>query len=472
MYNRFVMNNKMTSTERHAVISLSLIMALRMIGLFMIMPVFALYAQGLPHATPFLIGLALGIYGLTQALLQIPFGVLSDHLGRRPIIALGLIFFAGGSLLAAFSHSIYTVIIGRALQGSGAIGSALMALLADLTQEEQRTTAMAIAGMTIGISFALAMIIGPLLTQWLPFQSLFGVAFVFSLLAIFILYTYTPKPRQLAWHPETEPELKLFWTVLKNKELLRLNSGIFFLHALLTASFIALPLSLHQFLGWQGSRQWMLYVPTLLLAFVFSFACIGQAEKKKQVKYYFLGAILGLASAETVLWLFPKQLVVTIIGLILFFSSFSLLEAFLPSLISRTAPPRRKGTALGLYSCMQFLGIFMGGLLGGILYQHFGLLAIYQFCLTLSLLWLSIAYKMASPRYLMTHILKLTRNSDKQGALPSWEELTRQLQQIPGIADITIIAEEQMAYLKIEKKALTHPDFLRIEKLLQHPPKQ
>ncbi len=455
----------MTATERRAITSLSLIMALRMIGLFMIVPIFSLYAKDLQAATPFLLGLAMGIYGLTQAVLQIPFGLLSDHLGRRPLIVLGLLLFALGSLIAALTDSIYGMILGRALQGGGAIGSTLMALMADLTQEENRTKAMAICGMTIGLSFALAIILGPLLTQWFNFHSLFWLAFIFSFMAIFILYTWTPTPQRLGWHPETEPEIKLFVALLKNKELLRLNSGIFFLHAILTASFVVLPLHLKNFLGWQGNEQWMLYIPSLVFGFIISLLFIVIAEKKRSVKPYFLGGIAGLGLAEALLWLFPRQLLPSLAGLAIFFTAFSLLEAFLPSLVSRTASAARKGTALGLYSCSQFMGIFSGGVLGGWLYQHYGLLQIYLLCLGLALLWLGIAYRMIPPRYLTTCILRLAGSLETPGRLGTWPELAKQLQRIPGITEVTFLPEEKIAYLKVESKTLSDPEFLRIQQL-------
>lgn len=460
----------MTATEKRAVTSLSLIMALRMIGLFMIIPIFALYAKQLYGATPLLIGVALGVYGITQALLQVPFGLLSDHLGRRRIILLGLLLFALGSMIAALSSSIYGIILGRALQGGSAIGSTIMAMIADFTREEQRTKAMAISGMTIGLSFALAIVIGPLLAQWLPFQNLFWLALMFSFIAILILYAWVPQPAALSWHPETEPELKLFFTLLKNPDLLRLNSGIFFLHTIFTASFVVLPISLNTYLSWQGQDQWKLYLPILCIAFALSLLFIVIAEKQRQVKPYFLAAIIVLTIAEIFLWLFTQNLLLSIIGLSLFFTAFSLLEAFLPSLVSRTAPAARKGTAMGLYSCSQFLGIFVGGVLGGWLYQNYGLLAVYPFCLALGLLWFGISYRMNPPRYLMTRTLKLAALLDTHEQVRSWPELAQQLQSIPGVAEITFHPEEKVAYLKVESKALQHPDFLRIEQLLHHPP--
>lgn len=456
------MNIPLTATEKRAISSLSMIMALRMIGLFMIVPLFALYAKELQGATPLLIGLALGIYGIVQASLQIPFGALSDRFGRRRIITLGLLLFALGSLIAALSSSIEGVILGRALQGGGAIGGALMAMMADLTREEQRTKAMAISGMTIGFSFAMAIVVGPVLVQWLPIQDLFWLAFGFSLLGLLILYLWVPTISNGPWQRGTESELQRFLALLKNPDLLRLNSGIFFLHAIFTASFVALPISFSHILGWSSQRQWQLYLPALLIAFALSLVLIVLAEKQRRVKSYFLGGILALALSEILLGLFPSQWLGSALGLCLFLTAFSLLEAFLPSLVSRTAPSSCKGTAMGLYSCSQFLGIFVGGLLGGWLYEHLGLLSIFPFSLALSLLWFTLAYRMAPPRHLITRIFKIQ--------LSSWPELARELQSIPGIAEMTFHPEEKQAYLKVDKHTLQHPDFLRIEQLLQHPP--
>jgi MFS family permease len=321
---------KMTSREKHAVMSLSMIMILRMVGLFMVLPVFALYAEQLPGATATLVGLALGIYGLTQALCQIPFGAISDHYGRKPIILAGLLLFSLGSLIAALAHSIIPLIIGRALQGIGAIGSTLLAMIADFTREEQRTKSMAFAGMSIGLSFALAMLIGPLLMKWLSVGELFYLAVIFSLIAIFILYVCVPEAPQATWHRDTEPELKSFINILKEPELIKLNSGIFILHALFTANFIVIPISLQTYNGFAADQQWLIYLPTLIIAFLGSFLCMGIAEKKRQLKRYFIASIVVLGMAELLLWTMPSNLPLTLLGLGLFFGGFSLLEAFLP----------------------------------------------------------------------------------------------------------------------------------------------
>lgn len=385
---------KMTSTERRAIVSLSIIMSLRMLGLFMVLPVFALYAANLKGATPLLIGLSIGIYGLTQALLQIPLGALSDRVGRKSVIIFGLMIFALGSMLAATSHTIVMIILGRALQGAGAVGSTIMAMIADLTSEKQRTKAMAITGMTIGMSFSLAMIVGPFLTAWINVNGIFWLAVVFAMIAIIILLTLTPTPQHVSWHAESEPELKNFWGLLIHPELRRLNAGIFILHAIFTASFVIVPITLQQLAGLHGNQQWTLYLPILISAFLLTIPCILIAEKKHSLKIFFLGAILLLGIAELLLWIFAHYLLLSAFSLLLFFLAFSLLEAFLPSLVSRTAPPARKGTALGIYSCSQFMGIFVGGTAGGWLYGTVGLIHVYLFCVVLAMVWLVIAFKM------------------------------------------------------------------------------
>lgn len=453
---------KMTLTEQRAIVSLSSIMGLRMIGLFMVLPVFSLYAHQLQGATPTLIGLALGIYGLAQALFQIPFGILSDHFGRKPIILLGLVVFIIGSILAGCAHSISLMMIGRALQGVGAIGSTILALIADLTREDQRTKAMAITGITIGFSFSLAMFIGPVLTQWIPINGLFFLAALFGSIGILILYISVPTPITIRWHRDTEPEFKSFIKLLIAPELAKLNSGIFILHAIFTASFIAIPISINQFIGLSANQQWKIYLPTLLFAFILTLLCVGMAEKKQQLKPYFLGGIATLIIAESLLWSAPHHLIFSALGICLFFAGFSLLEAFLPSLISRTAPAARKGSALGIYSCSQFLGIFVGGVLGGWLYGHFSFSGVYFFCITLALFWFVLALFMQPPRFLIMQMWRVKPLKPCQ-----WEAIAASLQVIPGMMEVTFVAEDGIAYLKMERQTLKDLDFIRLKEQLQ-----
>jgi MFS family permease len=386
----------MTPIERRASWSLAAVMSLRMLGLFMVLPLFSLYANQLQGATPFLIGVSLGIYGLTQALLQIPFGMLSDHVGRRKIITLGLILFIIGSIITALSHTMTGVIIGRALQGTGAVGSTIMAMIADLTRHEQRTKAMAIAGMTIGMSFTLSMMLGPLLASWLSIPGLFWLAAVMSVIAIILLFTVVPIPTHTRFHRETEPSFSDFSSVLFHPLLSKLYFSIFFLHAIFTATFVVVPISLEKMAGLNSHQQWSLYLPLMLVAFILSIPMIIRAEKQKQLKTYFISAICLMGGAEFLWWLFAKNLFLSGLGLLLFLTAFTLLEAFLPSLISKSAPPSRKGTALGIYSCAQFLGIFAGGTLGGWLYGQWSLNVVYLFCVIIVLIWVTMAMKLTT----------------------------------------------------------------------------
>lgn len=386
----------MNALERRSILALSFIMALRMLGLFMVLPLFSLYASTLPDATPWLIGASLGIYGLTQALLQIPFGALSDKIGRKKVIAAGLLIFMAGSLMAAMSHTIWGLFIGRALQGAGAVGGTLLALIADLTREEQRTKAMAVAGMTIGFSFMLSIMLGPLLASWIQVNGIFWLAALFSLIALWLLFAIVPKPEYIT-HNHTSTHN--FFSLLKHQELMRLNLGIFMLHAIFTASFVVIPIALQNMAHLNGQQQWFLYLPILILAFLISVPCLLIAEKWRRVKPFFMGGILLLIVAEFLLWFFASKLLLSAFSLLLFFTAFSLLEAFLPSLVSRTAPKTRKGTALGIYSFSQFFGIFVGGICGGWLYGMFGLTQVNLFCALLAIIWLGVAFHMKNPQY-------------------------------------------------------------------------
>lgn len=390
---------KMTPLERRSVLSLAAIMSLRLLGLFMILPVFSLYAHQLLRSTPLLIGIALGIYGLTQGLFQIPFGMLSDRLGRKPIITFGLMIFALGSLVAGFSHTITGMIIGRALQGAGAIGSTVIAMIADLTRENQRTKAMAINGISIGLSFSLAMMLGPVLAAWIHVSGIFWISTGLSFIALLLLFSIVPNPVHSEWHSDAELDTTQFTKILLNKTLARFNLSVFILHAIFTATFIALPMSLHNINGFDSAQQWKLFLPALIFAFLFSMPCIMRAEKKRQVRTYFWSGIILLLLAE-IIWRYWMHItLVASLGLLLFFMAFTMLEAFLPSLVSRAAPATRKGTAMGIFSCAQFLGIFFGGTVGGWIYGAFNLSGIYLFCIALAITWLLLAFSIQNPQY-------------------------------------------------------------------------
>jgi MFS family permease len=438
----------MTLTERRATFSLAGIYALRMLGLFLILPVFSLYAEDqLSGATPMLTGLAIGAYGLSQAILQIPFGMLSDRFGRKPMIIIGLIIFAAGSAVAALSDSITGVIIGRSLQGAGAIAAVVMALAADLTRETQRTKAMATIGTTIGVSFALALIAGPLLNVWIGVPGIFWLTCVLALASVVLLQAGVPHViKQPVQHVAQSLGVR-FRKVLADGQLMRLNGGIMALHMILIASFVALPLALRD-AGLPAAQHGYLYLPVLLLAIIAMVPFIVVGEKRHRLKQVFLGAIVLLASAELALLFAHASLWAIGVALFVFFTAFNVLEASLPSLVSKLAPPASKGAALGVYSTAQFLGAFLGGLGGGGLYGSYGLAGVFGFCAAVAGLWIVLAWGM-KPRYLRDRILNVGALNSTQA-----EQLSVRLMQVPGVVEAAVIVEEGMAYLKIDSKVL------------------
>lgn len=447
-----------TQTKEHkTVISLASIMAFRMLGLFMILPVFAIGAKNLQNANATLVGIALGIYGLTQALLQLPFSALSDRIGRKPIITVGLILFAVGSIVAALSSSIYGVIVGRALQGAGAIGSTTLALVADLTRDEGRSKAMAVMGLTIGFSFALAMVIGPMINAWFQLSGIFWSTAILAVIGLILLFFAVPNPPKVILHTNTEMDVGRFIPTLKNSQLLRLNLGIFSLHAILTAMFIAIPIALTHVALLPEIQQALLYLSVLALSFIAAFPLIIVSEKKHCVKQIFIGAIVLIFLTEVLLTVLHQSLFEIGALLFLFFTAFTLLEANLPSLISKISPIRNKGTALGIYSTSQFFGIFVGGALGGWIFSAFEIHGLFIFCASLSIVWLIIAYSMKQPPYLTTLILSLPDNNDISN-------LPHSLRNLSGVMEVAIMPEENLVYLKVDKKLINEPELRNLIK--------
>ncbi|MEE8264444.1 MAG: MFS transporter [Gammaproteobacteria bacterium] len=445
----------MTATELRASLTLAVIFFLRMLGLFMILPVFALYADNLEGVTPLLIGIALGVYGLTQAIFQIPFGMLSDHIGRKPIILMGLIIFAAGSGLAAESDTILGIIVGRSLQGAGAIAAAAMALAADLTREEQRTKAMAIIGISIGLAFATALVASPILDAWIGVPGIFWLTVVLAIIAIAVLYLFVPQPVRSRFHrdAETAPgELKI---VLTDTQLLRLDLGILLLHLILTASFVALPLALRNEAGLPASDHWQVYLPVLILSVGIMLPFLILAEKYRAMKQTFAGAVFILMLSLFGLSLWHTTLLGIFLMLLAFFAAFNFLEASLPSLISRTAPADQKGSALGVYSTSQFLGTFIGGALGGWLFGQFGYSGVFLLGAIAAFVWLGVALSMPNLRHLTSHMINVGRITQAQA-----QQLVEQLTQVAGVAEAVVIAEDEVAYLKVDRKALDN-DALR-----------
>jgi MFS family permease len=438
----------MQKQEFRAAVSLAAVFSVRLLGLFMIYPVFAAYARNLAGANPYLIGEALGIYGLTQGLLQIPFGLLSDRLGRKIMIVFGLLLFAAGSAIAALSGSIGGVIVGRALQGSGAVGAVILALVADLTAEENRTKAMALVGITIGASFMVALVAGPIAATFIGVPGIFWLMVALALVGMAITEFVVPNPRRVAVHRDAEAVPALIWGVLRDRELLRLDFGIFALHAMLTASFLVVPGLLGATLNLPVRDQWFVYLPVLLVSVVVMLPAIIVAEKYRRMKGVFVGAVAALAASQLMLYFGAGNLFVLLAALIVFFSAFNVMEASLPSLITKVAPAEAKGTATGVYSSLQFLGIFVGGIVGGLANQHGGSAGVFILTTALALLWLAAAATMAQPSYLTTRLLPIVG-----GRKADAETLAARLRQVPGVAEAVVIADENLAYLKIDSRS-------------------
>ena len=438
----------MERQELRAAGSLAAVFSVRLLGLFMIYPVFAAYARGLNGATPYLIGEALGIYGLTQGLLQIPFGLLSDRVGRKVMIVAGLLLFAAGSGIAAVSTSIGGVIIGRALQGTGAVGAVILALVADLTSEDNRTKAMALVGLSIGASFMIAIVAGPIAANFMGVAGIFWLMVALGLVGIAITRFVVPDPPRLLLHRDAEAVPAMIGAVLRDPQLLRLDYGIFALHAMLTASFLVVPGLLRATVDLPVQRQWIVYLPVLLFSVAVMLPAIIVAERYRRMKAVFVGAVAALVLSQVLLYFGAGNFAAVLAALVIFFSAFNVMEASLPSLITKMAPPDAKGTAMGLYSSLQFLGIFAGGVIGGFAHQRGGDGGVFITTTALALIWLPVAVTMAQPSYLTTRLLPLADGRERDA-----ESLAAKLRQVPGVAEAVVIAEEKLAYLKVDAKA-------------------
>ena len=439
----------MNSLEWRVTASLAAIYAVRMLGLFMILPVFALYAESLPGYTPALVGLAIGIYGLSQAIFQIPLGVLSDRLGRKPVIIGGLLVFAIGSAIAALAHSLWMIVIGRAIQGLGAVAGPTMALAADLTREENRTRIMAIIGMTIGLSFMGGMILGPIISQFAGVPGIFWITMLLALLGIALIILAVPTPEHAVQHRDAGVMKDYLGKALKNIALLRMNAGVFILHLVMTANFLVLPPIFEHDLGLPRAEHWKVYAPVFAGSFLLSIPLIIIAEKRHKIRTLLLASTVVLILAEVGMAMSYEHIGWLLAAFFLFFVGFNFLEAVQPSLVAKYSDVSTKGTAMGIFSSSQFLGIFAGGALGGMVNHTWGTTGVFIFSAIIVGLWLILAIQLPTPTFYTSRLLKL------DPLLFSDKELLRQeLLAVRGVKEVAVVAEEGIAYLKVDKETL------------------
>ncbi len=439
----------MNSLEIRTAYSLSAVFAVRMLGLFMILPILPLFAKELSNATPFLIGLTIGIYGLTQALLQIPLGLLSDHIGRKPVIIGGLAIFAVGSVIAALSNDIYLTIFGRAVQGSGAIAATTMALAADLTREDHRAKVMAFIGMSIGIAFSVAMVVGPLISQFGGLSAVFWTTALLAIMGLLLIIFAVPTPKQTKIHRDAGIIRAFIKPILTQGTLMRMNASVFLLHLLMTANFSVLPLIFRDHLNLETAQHWKIYLPILLVSFLLSIPLIIIAEKHRKIKVIFIIAVLLLITSQVLLGFNPFSFYPLMFAFLLFFIGFNFMEAVQPSLVAKYSDVNTKGTAMGVYSTAQFFGIFVGGAVGGLVLQKWGISGVFIFGAISSIALLLVAISLPKPDYYKNELIKL-----KNDFLKDIDLTKQQLLEVAGIKQVAISIEEGVAYLKIDKLVL------------------
>lgn len=435
----------LSSLERRSILSIAALFLVRMSGLFMTLPVFALYAPSLKGASAALIGLAVGAHGLTQALLQIPFGVWSDRWGRKQVILIGLSIFVAGSLIAAMSDSIYGVIAGRFLQGAGAISSVMMALLADLTRDEHRTQAMAVVGGSIGLSFAASIVAGPIVAALAGLEGVFWLTLALGLASLAIMLWVIPEPEARTHLREHGAVLSQVSNVLLDGALLRLNFGVFVLHLTMMASFVALPTMLVSDLQLPKEHHWHLYLPVVLLSFVAIVPIVIIAEKKQRMKEAFLLATLVLGLSLFAMPFAMSGWWLMFAALFGYFWAFNLLEATMPSWVSKVAPAGSRGTAMGVYSSCQFMGVFVGGVSGGWLSTHWSGSLLLWVMAAVVVVWALVALTMIPPKHLSNHVVPIPPHQLLA------VDLVRRISNVMGVEDVVVVEEEGMAYLKIDK---------------------
>ena len=443
-----------STVERRSVVSLSMLYAVRMLGLFMILPVLALYGEDFSDASPWLLGLALGAYGLTQAVLQLPLGMASDKMGRKPIILAGLLVFIVGSIVAALATSLWGVVIGRLLQGAGAIASTVMALLADLTHDKNRSKAMASIGASIGVAFAVSMVLGPLIASVGGLSLVFWSNVVLAVLGMVICLFWVPKPEVSQTHGEAVALKGLIKSCLQDRQLLGMTLGVFVLHFTVTALFLHFPGMLVS-AGLSAEKHWMVYLPVMALAFVAMLPMIILAEAKGRIKPVYIFAITVL-SISLIAFTQAHSVSMLVVLAWVYFVGFNLLEATLPSLVSKQARPGARGTAMGLFSSAQFIGAFCGGGLGGMISYWQGPNGVFVACVVLCGIWLAIAFGLRVPSKVDRLVIKLNTVDSAT---------TASLSAIEGVKEVVVVPDQQLAYLKVEKNGLDGAALAKFERV-------
>lgn len=448
----------LNNIEKRAAFSLAAVFGLRMLGLFMILPVFAIYGEQLIGFSPLWIGLAIGAYGLTQALLQIPMGILSDKFGRKPVILAGLVVFLLGSVVAAMSDTIYGVVVGRALQGMGAIASAILALAADLTREEQRPKVMATIGMFIGLSFTFAMVLGPIVAESFGLSGLFWFTGLLTIGAMLMIQFMVPYSVNKAPRGDNVALPEQITRLIREPQLFRLNFGVFILHMALTACFVTLP---KQFVeaGLALEEHWQLYLPSLLGSFFIMVPFMIFAIRKQKEKQMFSLAVLLFSASLLFLWYLPLGLLNLVVLVVLFFTAFNYLEATMPSILSRLAPAGQKGSVMGVYSSSQFMGAFAGGVLGGVIASKLGESMIFLVMACCGLLWFIASTGMKPLKKSKSFSFTTTITCEQQA-----DEVAEQLINMPGVIEATLVHAESVAYLKVDEKVV---DFQKLKTMLK-----
>lgn len=441
-------SEKMTQLETRASIALASVYGLRMLGMFLILPIFAIYAETLEGGSNHtLIGLALGAYGFMQVIFQLPFGMASDRFGRKKLIYVGLLLFAIGGICAATATDIYMVIAGRAIQGAGAISAVVTALVADSTREEHRTQAMAMIGATIAMTFAVSLVLGPVLNQWIGVSGMFWLMAVLSAMAIAVVKFGVPTPINAHMHSDAQAVPARMREVLRDTQLLRLNFGTFCLHGAQMAMFMVVPFAIKHSTGLSENAHWKIYLPVLVLSFILMVPAIIYAEKKAKLKPVFVSAVALMLLTQVAFMFSLNSLGGIVATLFSYFVAFNILEASLPSLISKMAPVAAKGTAMGVHNTAQSFGMFLGASLGGWLSHTYGGSAVFVFCAILMLIWLGLALGMQPPPSVKTKMFNIQGYNDAQAS-----QLAQDVRAMDGVYEAVAIPSETMLMVKLENQ--------------------